>query len=362
MALGTSGDDIVTRPRVAVCITVYERGGQRVVIDEQTRLLRDRYEFVLLTEQLRAEPPAWLPVIEMRPWRSRLNPIANPRLGPTLAEFDAIHCHDSFAYIWEASKTGKPLLVTSYGNCPGRYRGSLRLKFEYYISEPVYGIAYRRAHRVIAISEYIREWLAQRYGVEAALCYIGVDTQRFAPSHSVREPAFLYVGEQSERKGVPALIDAFLRWRPRHPEFRLWLAGFGPMSARISALQHRGVDFLGFLSEEELVDRYRRCRAFVTPSYWEGFGLPILEAFATETPVLARRGYAMTELAGNVNCAALFDGDKELSDGLEQMLSISQNGCRQARQFAEQFTWERSAARLDSIYASVVPALAASAR
>ncbi|MHB1798585.1 MAG: glycosyltransferase family 4 protein [Vulcanimicrobiaceae bacterium] len=342
-------DSQITKPRVAICITVYEPGGQRVVIDEQTRALSDRYDFVLLTESKKTDAPSHLQFLLQKPWVSRMVPVPNMSLRNTLSEFDLIHCHDSFAYIWEATKTDVPVVVTSHGNCPALFREDLRLKMEYYMSEPLYGLAYKRADRVVAISKSVQRWLASRYGVSSALCYNGVDLQKFSGSSGERAPAFLYVGEMSKRKGVPALISAFRAFRRRHPEFRLWLAGFGPLASLVANLGGEGVEFLGYVPDDKLARLYASATAFVSPSYWEGFGLPILESYASGTRVVARRGYAMTEFLEGTGCGVLFDNDDLLEDALHKILAIDFSPSR-ARALASQYSWANSTQCLSRVY------------
>ncbi len=323
------------------------------MVDEQTRILSRDYDFTLFTEAILVDPPAWLTVRVVKPWMARLVPIPRTEFHRALESFDLIHCHDSFAYIVEAAKVGKPLVVTSYGNCPAAYRSGFRDKLEYYVSEPLYGRAYRRADQVVAISVSLRNWLKDRYGIEADLNYLGADLARFSPDASTpREPAFLYVGQLSRRKGIRALLAGFAQFRLRHPRHTLWLAGFGEYAHSLRRQAPPGVQLLGFISEEELIDRYRRANAFVTASHWEGFGLPLIEALATGTPVVARDGSAMAELVRESACGTLFSGDASIARALEESLSIE--GGARATAFASCFTWDANATRLAHTYDSLM--------
>lgn len=334
---------------MAVCITVYEPGGQSVVVDEQIRHLSDRYDFTIVTEAVRKAPPAGVRIVICKPWRSRFLPFSERAFHQLLGTFDLVHCHDSFAQIWESTKLDIPVIVTSHGNCPGEYRDTLRSKAEYYMSEPLYGLAYRRANRVVAISRSIQSWLKERYDIESSLCFNGVDLERFSLNTKARESAFFYAGQLSARKGLPALLSAFAAFRDRHPEFTLWLSGFGDMAAEVSGDSARGIEFFGFVSSERLVELFSNATAVVSASHWEGFGLPILEAFACGTPVVFRRGYAMTEFVENTGCGVLFDEDADIGAALESVLDLPQSPQR-ARDVAEQYSWGRNADCLNDIY------------
>jgi glycosyltransferase involved in cell wall biosynthesis len=341
----------VDRPRVAVCITTYEPGGQSVVVEQQVRRLRDSYDFTIVAERTSKANPH-VPVVTEKPWLHRYVPVPRSGAHSYLSDFDLVHCHDSFAYIWEATKLGLPVVVTSHGSCPAMFRDTLLLKAEYYAADRIYGLAYRRATRVVAISRYIQSWLLRRYGVTSELCYNGVDLQQFTPAPpSAKQRAFLYAGQLSNRKGVPVLIRAFTKFRKRHPDYRLWLVGFGPMAGELAAQRPPldGVDYLGFVTAERLAQLFAAACAVVSASYWEGFGLPILEAFAAGTPVVFRRGYSMTELVEGTGGGVLFERDEDLTKALEEVLELGAQP-RHLRDVAGFYSWERSAAGIDAVY------------
>jgi glycosyltransferase involved in cell wall biosynthesis len=112
----------------------------------------------------------------------------------------------------------------------------------------------------------------------------GVDLTRFArPAGAAREdrPTILFVGTLGRRKRGQLLVDAFTEAiRPRLPDAQLWMVTEDKVSAP-------GVESLGRLSDEELVERYHRAWVFSLPSSFEGFGIPYAEALAAGLPVVA---------------------------------------------------------------------------
>ncbi|MEW6753867.1 MAG: glycosyltransferase family 1 protein [Candidatus Latescibacterota bacterium] len=110
----------------------------------------------------------------------------------------------------------------------------------------------------------------------------------------------------------------------------------------------RHIRFLGFVPEAAKPELYAAAEAFVYPSLYEGFGLPLLEAMACGTPVACADTSSLPEVAGGA--ALLFDpGDEEaMAHALRLLLTDTDIWCRYARRGLErsgQFAWERTAAR-----------------
>lgn len=116
----------------------------------------------------------------------------------------------------------------------------------------------------------------------------GTDTASFHPAAEAREASpfiFLFVGALMARKGLPLLLEAWRRLRPRKAE--LWIAGTGqiPSPARRDAPE--SVRWLGAISREELPDLFRRAHVFVFPSFFEGLAQVQVEAAACGLPIIA---------------------------------------------------------------------------
>lgn len=178
----------------------------------------------------------------------------------------------------------------------------------------------RSADRLVAISEATRQDTIRLLGVPADridVAHLAVDRSIFRPRgdearalvrqrFGLAEPYFLYVGEIDARKNVPALLAAFERASAAVANVKLVLAGVGEGSrAQLEellpvALTARGaVVFTGQVSSDELAALYSSAIALTYPSHYEGFGLPILEAMSSGTPVLTSAVSAMPEVAGD---------------------------------------------------------------
>lgn len=138
---------------------------------------------------------------------------------------------------------------------------------------------------------------------------LGVDAAFFDLAAGRRpEPFLLAVSTLHPHKNLDGLLRAFARFRAAHPEFRLVVCGIhGFFSAELHALRDSlglagSVDFPGWIPRAELLDLYSRAWAFIYPSLFEGFGLPVLEALAAGVPTACSD---IEPLSGIVAAAAL---------------------------------------------------------
>ena len=122
----------------------------------------------------------------------------------------------------------------------------------------------------------------------------GVDENIFTPwpADKTAEPSVLFVGALDGRKRGHFLIDGFVQTiRPAHPDATLTIVGeTGPA--------HPGVRYLTGVSDADLADLYRRAWVYASPSTYEGFGLPYLEAMACGTPVVASENPGSLDVLG----------------------------------------------------------------
>jgi glycosyltransferase involved in cell wall biosynthesis len=203
----------------------------------------------------------------------------------------------------------------------------------------------RRASAVITVSEFSRAELQDLLEVDARVVYGGVDP-RFNPDAepAVRpRPYVLCVASHTARKNLKALVPAAKRL-----DIDIVVAGgHRPQFAREDGLG--ALTLLGPVDDEALPGLYTGALAFVLPSLYEGFGLPILEAMACGTPVLASNTSALPETCGG---AARLVEPGEWETAIEALLQddAAQLRLREAGlERAAAFTWDRSAREVDAL-------------
>jgi glycosyltransferase involved in cell wall biosynthesis len=137
------------------------------------------------------------------------------------------------------------------------------------------------------------------------------------------EPTILYTGGFDSRKRVPDLIEAVARVQASVPSVRLILSGAVPRALAGLAERRLGhqVTFSGYLPDEQLAAWYRRAWVVAYPTELEGFGFPIVEAFASGTPVVATRAGSVAEVAGDAALLVCPGDVEELADAIERLLS-----------------------------------------
>jgi glycosyltransferase involved in cell wall biosynthesis len=212
---------------------------------------------------------------------------------------------------------------------------------------------FRRAAGLIAISENTRQDAVRLLGLDARrieVIYPGVPEVYFhaQPTPAAR-PYVLFVGMIEPRKNVDALLDAWQQFRLRD-EFDLVVAGSKGWAAdktlaRLAA-QPAGVRYLGYVSEDELPGLTAGAAAFVYPSLYEGFGIPVAQAMAAGVPVITSNTSCLPEVADQG--ALLVDprSPAEIRAALEKLLTSTELRHKlgeSARERAQQYRWENSA-------------------
>ncbi|MDQ7029675.1 MAG: glycosyltransferase family 1 protein [Ardenticatenia bacterium] len=196
----------------------------------------------------------------------------------------------------------------------------------------------RRAAAVICVSRAVKEELLRISDVPAdrvRVVYNGVDHRRFHPRYrpearqraalmlGIEPPYVLVLASPEPRKNIGGVLRAYARL-PREKLPKLVLAGaadwgHGPIYRIVQELGlEPHVRFTGYVPETILPDLYSGARLFVLPSLYEGFGLPVLEALACATPVVASNRGGIPEVAGD---AAILV-DPESRDAIAMPISL----------------------------------------
>jgi alpha-1,3-rhamnosyl/mannosyltransferase len=282
------------------------------------------------------------------------------------ARVDVIHAPAYTAPFW----SGVPVVLTvhdvSYARHPEWYP---------YRSDWVRRSFYRRsvhaAARLITDSMFSAREITAAYGIPAArisVVPLGVDPAFAQPvtagelPPTANQPYLLHVGDLHERRNLTVVVDALLEAR-RHfgaaAALSLVLAGVdrgvGPALCAIAAEAGvpDAVSLLGPVSEPRLHALYRGATALVYPSLYEGFGLPVLEAMASGTPVIASHAASMPEVLGD---AGLLLDPLDADAWARAILSVVNDDALRRRMSdagqtrAAAFTWERTARATLAVY------------
>jgi glycosyltransferase involved in cell wall biosynthesis len=221
----------------------------------------------------------------------------------------------------------------------------------------------RRSTRIIAMCEAARAqldrffpWSSSKidivpHGIEDEFARIAVERERSAPAGDY----ILAVSTLDPHKNYDGLLAAFARYRIRHPGMRLVIVGIkGPETVRLEALRRElgldeSVEFTGWVTRERLYRFFRDAVAFVYPSRFEGFGIPVLEALSAGIPTACSSIPSLLEIASG--SARFFEPD-DIADMAAAMAEITDDAklretlIAAGKQRSVAFTWAQSAKSL----------------
>jgi glycosyltransferase involved in cell wall biosynthesis len=225
----------------------------------------------------------------------------------------------------------------------------------------------RAASRVITVSEASRRDIVEHYGLpedKVVAIHNGVSAAfkpgaDWVPFPGDRPLRVLAVGSLEPRKNLLRLIDALdLVGRDIPISLRL----VGPDGYRATAIRDRlspavATEIVGWVSADRLADEYRAADVFAYPSVYEGFGLPVVEAMASGTPVVSSTGGSIPEITGDaavlvdpVDVAGLAGAIRMIASNPDSATALRARGLARAANFS----WDRSAALHVAVYRGLV--------
>jgi glycosyltransferase involved in cell wall biosynthesis len=294
--------------------------------------------------------------------------------------FDIVHDNQSLGCgLLGMSRMGLPLVATIHhpvqidralelAEATGWRRVSLR---RWYGFTRMQRRVARRLPQIVTVSWAARNQIVEHFGVAAdriAVVPIGVDTQRFSPSPATRRVPGRIVTIASADvplKGLTPLVEAVARLRAARPVQLVVVASVRPTGPVATLIRRHGLErvirFTGRLTDDELVRELRTAEVAVIPSLFEAFSLPLVEAMACGTPVVATRVGALPEVAGPDGDAALLVPPGQpaaLADAIERVLADPTLQARMGeagrRRTLARFSWRAAAEETVARYRAAI--------
>lgn len=246
------------------------------------------------------------------------NRLRNPLAGLDLGQFDL--AHSTYARIPSVVRRhGLPTLITVHDVMPLRLPAASLPRGQVGITRRILG-SIRRDDWVACVSEWTRADFLDATGHSPERTVVipnGVDHEAFHPRVPLERreailrsiglatrPYFLTLSSLAPHKNLRFLLDAWKRSGASHGGATLVMAG-GRTTDPVVALRALGIDtpppgviFTGFIGDDEFRALASGCQAFLFPSLYEGFGLPVLEAMACGAPVIASNRTSIPEVVG----------------------------------------------------------------
>jgi len=218
------------------------------------------------------------------------------------------------------------------------------------VFERVVPHAARTAARVLTVSERTKRDLVEHYGIPPERVVVtpnGVDPA-FHPATqtAAARPYALAVGAIQERKNQRAALAA-----ARDAGLELVVVGPVKDEGAAAELREGGARLEGYVEVERLAELYRGAACLVQSSRYEGFGLPVVEAMASGTPVVTVPDPALVEVAGE---AAVVVPEAELAAGIRRAVEERDTLAAKGLERARAFTWEAAARATVTAYAEVL--------
>jgi glycosyltransferase involved in cell wall biosynthesis len=205
----------------------------------------------------------------------------------------------------------------------------------------------RRATRVLAISQRTKDDLVELYGLppeKVAVTPLACDPA-FRPG-GTRGEYLLLAGSIEARKNPLLAADA-----ARAAGRTLVVVGPERDGTIVDELRRRGADVRGFVPQDELVRLVQEAAALLFPTRYEGFGLPVVEAMASGTPVVATPDAAVREVGGD---AIAYAGPDEFAQTVQRVLADPEPWSRAGLARAQGYSWEETARLTVAVYREVL--------
>lgn len=255
---------------------------------------------------------------------------------------------------------------------PGRKKRSIIHRLGYHL---IFRSTVHKAKKVITISENSKKDLMKLVGTaeeKIQIIYQGVgsefkkmpanEVQKSLNTLKIKDPFFLYTGVWRSHKNIPNMIKAFNKIK-KHPEcknLKLVMTGNeNPLYPEIKeTIQEcslvNDVIFTGLVPEKDLLALYNAAEIYIFPSFYEGFGLPPLEAMACGTPVAASKTSSIPEIAGKDN-AVFFDPEnyEEMAKKIYTLYKdkeLQQKLIKRGFERIKKFDWKKTANETLNLY------------
>lgn len=224
-----------------------------------------------------------------------------------------------------------------------------------------------RIDAVITVSEYVKKEILHffpKLDKPVFVTPLAANHSGFTYHKQDAQPYLLYVGPLDKRKNVLGLCQAFELIADKYPDFRLIMAGGQNGFEAEKVLEYIAqsrfkaqLEYVSFVSEQELQNLYARAWAFVFPSFYEGFGIPVLEAMHYDLPVLASENTTLQEVAGD---AALYVQPYKImsiAEGLEKIITddtLRTALINKGKKRLNTFSWEKTAQKTLEAYKTIL--------
>ena len=229
--------------------------------------------------------------------------------------------------------------------------------------------ALKHAKKIITVSNFSKKEITEIYNVEEQkikVIYNGYNEylykkiydqekiKRVLNKYDIEDPFIFYVGRLEKKKNTPALIEAYSIMREEHKEINHKLVLAGVASHGYDEVGYMICEFglinevitTGWIPEVDMPYIYNGAAAFIFPSLYEGFGIPVLQAMACGTPIAASCSASIPEIAGNAAIFASPNDVRSMAEVIAKVIlddKLRQELVKRGYERVKDFSWEKCA-------------------
>ncbi|MGI6775663.1 glycosyltransferase family 4 protein [Acetomicrobium sp.] len=235
----------------------------------------------------------------------------------------------------------------------------------------------KAADHIITVSEFSKKQIVEILGVPPEIVTVTYNAMKERPYHlvefeelkskyNIRQPYIFGLSSPSPHKNIANLVWGFAHLKQRGAnDLKLVLAGHLPKGSNdltkalddVNIRVREDIIFVGYVPDSVLPSLYSYADAFVFPSLYEGFGIPILEAFSCGTPVVCSKMAAIPEVAGDASIYFDPHNIEEMADAILKVLidgSLRNELIERGKSRLKLFSWEKTAEQTLAVYKKVL--------
>ncbi|MBM4277113.1 MAG: glycosyltransferase family 4 protein [Deltaproteobacteria bacterium] len=224
----------------------------------------------------------------------------------------------------------------------------------------------RHSLKIVTVSEFSKKEIIRLLGVpeEKVAVVYNAPSQSFTGGENLleKEDFILSVCSFNPRKNIQSLIEAFTRLKAKGLKLIIagsWHPSFRSMEISEKISHNANIIFKGHVADDELLRLYKRALMLVYPSFYEGFGLPPVEAMACGCPVVVSNTSSLPEVCGDAACYVDPYQIESITEAMKTLLdqkTLRQDLIQRGFQRAKAFSWEESARQYLRIIRDVLDA------
>ena len=352
--------------KVAQVIGTYEYGGIGNII---TNIARGLKEEGIETEIVCVRKKTTPKDVKVVSFGTRLRPSilwGSIKMINYLKKFDIVHIHGSLPIIFTLFKHSKKIAYTHHGWHIGVKETELKTRLGSIFFLKLYQLLSSQVDVFIGISKWSQKEIKLFFNRESYLLRNPINEKMFRPIKNVEKwrigsPMILSVGRNCLHKGHKYEIIAMKEVLKIFPNAKLVIVGedYQSLIPLVKDLKlTENVVFLGRVSDRKLPLLYNACDIYLTATFWELFGLTLLEALFCGKPVVGRNAFAMSEIIKESRAGVLFNSNEEIPHAIITAINkrkkLEKNALKFRKKYLKENNWKKYIKSLETIYKKVI--------